>query len=278
MPTKAASPLGIALASFAMGVEKLRCETLLVVGAICAGVALVMVGVKENSEENDFPVTGMVLAVIAMALSGVRWTLTQVMLHKEELGLSHPIALLNALLPSMTATVFVLSLGTESYAALETNLLFDLLFAAALLLSAFIALAMTSTEFALVATTSAISLGIVGVCKEVLLIVAAVILLGDPFGLLNMVGLSLVVSGVFLYKNEMMLRAQGQPRASRSINGREPAREGHPPDPKDGGATRLPLHITIDEPATQLRGIVNPSEVFSLSEALDAELDAAGAS
>ena len=169
-----------------MGVEKLRCETLLVVGAICAGVALVMVGVKENSEENDFPVTGMVLAVIAMALSGVRWTLTQVMLHKEELGLSHPIALLNALLPSMTATVFVLSLGTESYAALETNLLFDLLFAAALLLSAFIALAMTSTEFTLVATTSAISLGIVGVCKEVLLIVAAVVLLGDPFGLLNL--------------------------------------------------------------------------------------------
>lgn len=254
-----------------MGVEKMRCETLLVVCAICAGVALVMVSVKENSDQSgDFPVTGIVLAVTAMAISGVRWTLTQVLISKEELGLSHPIALLNALLPSMTATVFLLSLATESYAALESNLLFDLLFAVALLLTACIALAMTCTEFALIARTSAISLGIVGVCKEVLLIVAAVILLGDPFGILNLVGLSLVVSGVFLYKNEMALRSV---RQGSGLNG-EHAREGRASGSKEGSGTGSSLRVAIDEPATQLRGIVNPAEVFSLSEALDAELDA----
>ena len=90
-----------------MGVEKL--QALLVVGAICG--ALVIVGVKESARKM-LSRDGMVLAVIAMALSGVRWTLTQVMLHKEELGLNTHRAT-GALLPSMTATVFVLSLGTE---------------------------------------------------------------------------------------------------------------------------------------------------------------------
>ena len=126
---------------------------------------------------------------------------------------------------------------------------------------------MTSTEFALVATTMRSRLAS-WACKEVLLIVAAVILLGDPFGLLNMVGLSLVVSGVFLYKNEMMLRAQNSLQAGGHQRARARARGRRTEGRR---CNRLPLHITIDEPATQLRGIAIPR---SLLLSRDAELDA----
>ena len=293
---KAAGPLSVMLCSFGLGVEQFSWELLGVVAAICAGVAMVVEGEREEEQagrtqaagappdESAFPMMGIIFALAAMAVSGLRWTLTQTTLaHSDALAIgSHPLALLRVLLPAMTATVLALSVATEPLSQLGNDAFFSgpwhaVGFLAMLFGASVVALAMTGVEFALINRTSAVAVTIIGVCKEVLLIVCAVVLLGDAFGLLNMVGLALVVSGVALYKQSMQTSdrsADTNRRAEKEDDGEGRGRSFRRSNVSSSrGAKPSPIDIEPVPTASALGRIFNAKDAFTLDSELDSELD-----
>jgi solute carrier family 35 protein C2 len=71
---------------------------------ITAGVILMV------STETQFDFVGMIQVLSASALGGLRWSLTQMLLHKESMGMGNPIATLFWLAPIMGATLGLCSL------------------------------------------------------------------------------------------------------------------------------------------------------------------------
>lgn len=58
--------------------QELRCGLLLVVLLVSGGVSLLFSGQKEDQEE-DFPMAGFLLTLLSGMLSGLKWTLSQVL-------------------------------------------------------------------------------------------------------------------------------------------------------------------------------------------------------
>lgn len=68
--------------------------------------------------ETHFVLGGFILVISASALSGVRWSLTHLLLKNKELGMDNPAATLFWLSPAMGLTLGVISLLIESWSAI----------------------------------------------------------------------------------------------------------------------------------------------------------------
>lgn len=75
---KSTTPLFLLICAFAIGLERPSWILAAVVGIICGGLALLVTG-----EKISFNWTGFTLVMTAAALSGVRWTITQILLHGD---------------------------------------------------------------------------------------------------------------------------------------------------------------------------------------------------
>ena len=71
---------------------------------ITSGVVLMV------STETEYNYVGMVQVLVASMLGGLRWSLTQILLDKESMGMSNPIATLYWLAPIMGVTLATCSL------------------------------------------------------------------------------------------------------------------------------------------------------------------------
>jgi solute carrier family 35 protein C2 len=172
------------------------------VGTIVVGVACVVAG------EAAFSGIGFTLVMAAAALSGLRWTLTQLLMRSSAAdgsGMAHPLVLLWRVLPVMAAAAGVASLLLEQpWHRLPNSPYGDTVGHAAatiamLMLAACLAFGMSMAEFALVHDTSAVTLAVTGTCKEAVIVALAALIDGDSFGPLNGVGLLLVIAGVGVY-------------------------------------------------------------------------------
>lgn len=76
---------------------------------ITAGVILMV------STETQFDFVGMIQVLSASALGGLRWSLTQMLLHKESMGMGNPIATLFWLAPIMGATLAFCSIVFDGW-------------------------------------------------------------------------------------------------------------------------------------------------------------------
>jgi solute carrier family 35 protein C2 len=122
---KSTTPIFLLLFAFIWGLEQPSCALLGVVSIIVAGLLLLVKG------EARFDATGFALVMTASCMSGLRFTLTQVLLHGgggggsgsggsgSGSGSGHqspfggPLEVLEALTPVMSATTLLLSLVTE---------------------------------------------------------------------------------------------------------------------------------------------------------------------
>eukprot|EP00878_Enallax_costatus_P012721 GHUV01013285.1.p1 GENE.GHUV01013285.1~~GHUV01013285.1.p1 ORF type:complete len:328 (+),score=73.77 GHUV01013285.1:1604-2587(+) len=195
-----------------------------VVAVIVSGLLLLVQG------EADFDATGFVLVMSASCMSGLRFTLTQLLLHGKA-GQEHghmpfggPLEILEVLTPVMSATTLLLSLATEQlwnklpgspyFSSLEHMLVTFLL----IFFGAVLAFLMVWTEYQVIKETSALTFMIAGTVKEVVTVITAVIVFGDKFGIINGVGLLIVIAGVLLfnwYKLQKLKQAMRQRIASR---------------------------------------------------------------
>ncbi|KAG2440748.1 hypothetical protein HXX76_003605 [Chlamydomonas incerta] len=198
---KSTVPVFLLFFAFIWGIEKPNWELMAVVLVIVSGLALLVRG------ETKFNMLGFGLVMTASCLSGLRFTLTQVLLHghQSSAALGGPLEVLEMLTPVMSVTVLLFSLaweelwvvlpGSPYFETAERTLLTALVIAA----GAIIAFLMVWTEYQVIKETSALTFMIAGTVKEVVTVLAAILIMGDELTLVNSMGLVIVIVGVLLF-------------------------------------------------------------------------------
>ncbi|OMJ08416.1 putative sugar phosphate/phosphate translocator [Smittium culicis] len=210
--------------AFAFGLERVRFSLILVVLIISFGVLLMVSG------EVDFVLVGFIQVIAASAMSGVRWSMTQVLIEKAKLGMNNPILTLSYLTPIMGIFLAILSLIFESpITELPKTHFFqtfsDSMYTILLIgVGGLLATMMILSEFFLISQTSVLTLAVVGILKEVVMITVAVIIFGDKITFTNSIGLVITIFGIALYNYlkvygnlDMVKRNQPSPSLNRSL-------------------------------------------------------------
>ncbi|RUP31634.1 hypothetical protein BC936DRAFT_138614, partial [Jimgerdemannia flammicorona] len=95
--------------AFIFKLEKLRLSLIGIILVISLGVLLMVM------DETDFVFAGFAEVMTASVLGGLRWSLTQILLERESLGMNNPIASIFFLTPLMAAILLVTSAVVEGY-------------------------------------------------------------------------------------------------------------------------------------------------------------------
>nr|XP_019828069.1 PREDICTED: solute carrier family 35 member C2 isoform X2 [Bos indicus] len=180
--TKSSAVLFILIFSLIFKLEELRAALVLVVLLIAGGLFMF------TYKSTQFNIEGFALVLGASFIGGIRWTLTQMLLQKAELGLH-------------------LSTSEKIFRFQDTGLLLRVL--GSLFLGGILAFGLGFSEFLLVSRTSSLTLSIAGIFKEVCTLLLAAHLLGDQISLLNWLGFALCLSGISLHIALKALHARG---------------------------------------------------------------------
>lgn len=207
---KSSTPIWVLLFSFLFGFERPRLLLVAIIVVMVAGVILTVEG------ETKFDPVGFSLVLVASIVSGLRWSMTQLLLQHENMGISNPIATLYYLTPVMFVTMFTLSLIfehpldqfqhskhfdtvshiIESFGLMSIGgLLGKIIFVAKVcirLLTLFrnvhVAFAMTLAELYLIKSTNTVTLSVAGISKEIVVIMLSVMIYGDVLTTKNVLG------------------------------------------------------------------------------------------
>ncbi|XP_060089487.1 solute carrier family 35 member C2 [Heteronotia binoei] len=198
--TKSSAVLFILFFSLVFKLEEPRAALVLVVLLVAGGLFLF------TYRATQFEAEGFLLVLGASFLGGIRWTLTQMLLQKDELGLQNPIDTMFHLQPLMFLGLFPLFAAFEGlplssseklFRFHEVGVLLGLL--AKLALGGVLAFGLGFSEFLLVSRTSSLALSISGIFKEVCTLLLATQLLGDRLSLLNWFGFVVCLLGISLH-------------------------------------------------------------------------------
>lgn len=200
--------------------EKWDHALIAVVGLISFGLFLFVFKMTE------FHLKGFLLCLAAAACGGFRWTLSQILTQKKELGLQNPIDAIFHLQPVMVIAMAPLLVGHGLLPFLTTDNLFAAPSFAILLpnslkilAGAILAFALGLTEYLLVAKTSSLTLSLSGIIKELITMLVAEFVEGDKLTLINWAGFAICVSGIMVhtyskYKRTSRDSSRTSPRGS----------------------------------------------------------------
>ncbi|KAJ7562488.1 hypothetical protein O6H91_03G071100 [Diphasiastrum complanatum] len=195
---KSTAPVFLLLFAFAFKLETPSFKLLGIIFIISMGVLLAV------ARETEFKLFGFILIMLAAVMSGFRWVVTQVLLQKEEYGLSNPFAAMSCITPVMALVTGLFSLIFEPWHKLRATSYFDtphhfVSSCLLMLLGGSLAFFMVVAEYLLISETSAVTFTVAGVVKEVVTIIVAVFFFGDHFTVLTAVGLAIIIIGVSLF-------------------------------------------------------------------------------
>jgi len=189
--------LGFALL---FGLEKPRCLLILIVLLISSGLFMFVY------KSSQFILEGFILVLVAAFLGGLRWTLSQILAQKNELGLSNPIDLLFHLQPTMFIGLFPLAMFLEGPDFFASDLIFgseDIAYIFpsifGISIGAFLAFFLSYSEYLLLTNTSSLTLAVSGIFKEVCILILATTVNNDKLTLLNWLGFFACMSGICLH-------------------------------------------------------------------------------
>ena len=159
--------------------------------------------------------------MIASFTSGIRWTLTQTVTQKHELGLSNPIDMIYHIQPGMILSLLPLAIYVEGLSIISTDKFFrsiDLIFVIHNLLwilcGAFIAFFLESSELLVVTYTSSLTLSVSGIFKEICIVYIAVIWNNNKLNQMNTFGLVICMFGILIH---VLLKAKNQHELLKSM-------------------------------------------------------------
>ncbi|XP_047459467.1 solute carrier family 35 member C2 [Mugil cephalus] len=197
--TKSSAVLFILFFSLIFKLEEPNPFLILVVLLISSGLFMF------TFQSTQFNLEGFIMVLLASFIGGIRWTLTQVLLQKAELGLQNPVDTMYHLQPLMFLGLFPLFLFNEGLSLSTSDKLFRVTELTPLLSMVFmlsiggvLAFGLGFSEFLLVSRTSSLTLSIAGIFKEVCTLVLAAST-GDKMSLLNWLGFAMCVCGISLH-------------------------------------------------------------------------------
>lgn len=207
---KSASPIFLLIFAFAFRLESPSVKLLGIILVISVGILLTV------AKETEFQFWGFIFVMLAAVMSGFRWTMTQILLQKEVYGLKNPLTLMSYVAPVMAVSTGILSLIFEPWDEFSKNVYFNSSWhitrsSLLMLFGGTLAFFMVLTEYILVSVTSAVTVTIAGVVKEVVTISVAVFYFHDDFTWLKGFGLIIIMVGVSLfnwYKYQKLQRGE----------------------------------------------------------------------
>src|SRR4051812_34499946 len=105
---KSSTPVWVLIFAFIFRLEYPNAQLISIIVVIVIGVILTVAG------ETQLDLFGFVLVLGASVVSGLRWSLTQMLLQEGDLGMDNPIATLYWLSPIMFGVMMMMSLLLES--------------------------------------------------------------------------------------------------------------------------------------------------------------------
>lgn len=198
--TKSTAVIFILVFALILRLEKWRWSLIFVVMFISCGLFLF------TYHSTQFNLEGFMMVLSASVLSGLRWTLAQIVTQKSEIGLQNPIDMMYHIQPWMIITLLPLAAIIEGVPLATTDSFFrfsdySVLFRnlGLVLMGALLAFMLEFSEFLLVCQTSSLTLSIAGIFKEVCTLYLAAKVNGDRMNLVNGVGLVVALSGIALH-------------------------------------------------------------------------------
>ncbi|KAG0207735.1 Triose-phosphate Transporter [Mortierella sp. GBA30] len=205
---KSSTPIWVLVFAFFFRLEKPRMSLILIIAIIVIGVILTVAG------ETQFDMTGFILVLFAAVMSGLRWSLTQMLLQKDQLGMDNPVATLYYISPIMFALMSILSLVIEDpFVEFASSEFFNDFRTGALTLmmaggGGFLAFAMTVAEFKLIKNTGTVTLSVAGISKEIVVISLSMLIFGDRLTFVNLLGLLVSIGGIMAYNYDKIRKLQ----------------------------------------------------------------------
>lgn len=111
---KSSSLAFVLLFAFAFRLEKVTWKLVTIIGIMTLGVVMMVAG------EAKFILLGFILVITASALSGLRWSLTQILLLRNP-ATSNPFSSIFYLAPCMFAAIFIIAIPVEGFGPLCTK-------------------------------------------------------------------------------------------------------------------------------------------------------------
>ena len=109
---KSSSLIFVLTFAFIFRLETFSFRLIGVIFLIFSGVLLMV------ATETHFVLDGFILVISASALSGLRWSLTHLLLKNKQIGMDNPAATLFWLSPTMALTLGVISIIIESWSTI----------------------------------------------------------------------------------------------------------------------------------------------------------------
>lgn len=183
-------------------------------------------------ESTQFNLEGFIMVLLASFIGGIRWTLTQLLMQKAELGLHNPIDAMYHLQPLMFIGLFPLFLFNEGLSLSTSEKLFRVTHLSPLLhslltlsIGGFLAFGLGFSEFLLVSRTSSLTLSISGIFKEVCTLLLAARVMGDKMSALNWLGFFVCLCGISLHVGLKVYYSKNKGPSIRQLNSKSPELE-----------------------------------------------------
>ncbi|KAI6178154.1 TPT domain-containing protein [Aphelenchoides besseyi] len=172
-------------------------------------------------------IRGLSLVELAAMCSGLRWSVSQLIMQGEDnpSPLRHPLDMVAHVQPYMFLTIVPVVYFVEgSEINLTTLTTFDGVYEPTLvvilvLLGGVLAFLMEMAEYLLLVNTSGITLNLLGIIKEVVTLLLAHHLHGDKITWINMIGLTLTLSGMLIHGLLVKQNAHQRKLSARGASG-----------------------------------------------------------
>lgn len=201
---KSSAPVFVLAVAVILGLERLTMGMIMVMFAISSGTLMT---VWSRQGLQGFDIAGFLMVLSAAMLSGVRWSLTQLIIdeHDDEprvnkLASAGPLATILYLAPIAGTVMFLMAVGWEGVKPFwryctDNTVYTVVVFAMSGVLTFFLIL----TEYKVVQETSVLTFAITGILKEILLIGLSMIIFGDQLIAINYVGIVISIGGIAAY-------------------------------------------------------------------------------
>merc|ERR1719351_137246 len=198
--TKSTSIVFILMWAILLKLEQKHWSLVVIVLMISTGLAMF------TYKSTDFVFIGFMMVLSASFLSGIRWTLSQLIMQRAQYNLNNPIDMVYHVQPTMLLALLPFAIGFEgtrvatSISLMRFSSLSSFIQTVSLVaVGGFIAFLMECAEFLLVSYTSGLTLSVAGIVKEILSLTLAVIFQSSDISLINVLGLVICMTGITLH-------------------------------------------------------------------------------
>lgn len=195
---KSSSLIFVLIFAFLFRLEKFSLPLVAVILVIFGGVLLMV------ASETSFVLSGFILVMTASVCSGLRWSLTQLLMRDKNMGMDSPAAAIFWLSPIMGITLAIISILWEGWDRVFSTPFFDSLASTIktimmLTLPGFLAFCMVMSEYYIIQRAGVLPMSIAGIAKEVSTITISAWFFGDELTPLNITGVAITTCGIALF-------------------------------------------------------------------------------